>query len=231
VCNRNSTYIFTIMRKYSLKDIIEMSLEQGATISDIEHLQKIKNAEENWNNSDRRATKEVISSSVNSNQPNKHKNQDKDNEKILSIYDSKYYSVLAEKRFEKLNSSAGHGAFKSFELFAQYCVWQDNTELSSAESKALNSIINDIKVQIKRMFPKVTSVNYAIHTSNKYNLFVAIKGISIYSFAFADLLIDLRISRRCLSIPTKQAIKLLCEETNQVKHLYNHKNRKDAKLV
>jgi len=212
--------------KSKIEAIIEKSLKQGLTESDLERLLKIKETEERW---DKRETEGINTPSVNSNnQTNKHKNQGEDTEKILTIYDSEFYDPIAEKKYFAINPCMGYKTYKSFNLFAQYCVWSDDTELSSYQLKSYNDIISVLKDKIKVKHPHFR-VRANLYCKNKINLFVKLEGVSVNSHAFADLGIEIRIPLDYLTyvegvhIKTKSPesiIRLLMAENLQLSHLY-----------
>jgi len=210
--------------KYNIAEIIQMSLKQGLTVDDVAHLQMIKDAEEAWETKVRDAEGDSSPPANSVNQLNKHKNQDKDSEKILSIYDSKHYCVPSEKEFLRLNPYASSKSYKMYELFVQYCIWADNIQLSSDELNAYNNIVDDIKSKIKLKYKGVISARAENYCTNKYNVFILLIGASMYSFEYGDFQLDMRLSREYLNMPTHKAILKLRQESPQFNSLYNLKS-------
>ena len=210
------------MSKYTIEDIINMSLSQGMTEDDVAHLRAIDIQNQEWKS---RAGEEDKTSSANSNnQQNKHKNQDKDTEKILTIYDSKFYSVMAEKGFRRLNPYRDERSFKAFELFARYCVWDSGTGLSSSETNSFDLFFDELSKQIKNKHTDVCTVWKKVYAVNDFNVFVHINGVAPCDYDFATCQLDLRVDREYLQNGHDYTIQKLINEMPNIKQLYNLKN-------
>ena len=175
----------------------------------IKDFQEMMDRKEVFEFLEKKVTEESKSPPVNF-EPNKQlKNQDKDSNKILTIYDSKFYYPDGEKAFFRLNPFAGEQSVFTYEMFVRYCVFSDSHAMTEVEIANYDNMMKGLKKLWYKAYEKkrgrVNSnfltcfLSTNLTNTNRYNIFVWFSVNNAQSHAFSENSCHAAIPRELLS--------------------------------